>query len=438
MRITAHLVAPILSLLTVAVAIELPAQTPAAESEDAWQEAVEIGNGWHWLPWFGRFQGAAKPWIFHEDHGWLYLGAGNLNTGQRIFDASLGWLWTSRSVYPNFYSFTRKDWMRYDRTSAGPRRFFDHATNRAIAVGTKSDDELDFNHRYNGFNVSVSSIPLDLILPGGPARDGIPALTDPKFVPIHEVDFMKDDDILVSVTTNGETRGYPFRILNWHEVVNDQVGDDAFVVSYCPLCGTAFVFDADVDGVRHHFGVSGLLFQNNLLMYDQETESLWSQFALQGVSGRKMGAKLTWRFSRQMTWRDWKREFSGGKLMSNDTGFDRFFFDYNFDPYGDYAVGDGPRFPTQQPVRDDLPAMEWIWGVTVGDVAKAYPLNRLPDSLPIRDNLNGARLELVLDADARSVRVTNLDTRTPLDNGVGAFWFSWQDFFPDTEVFDTP
>jgi len=229
-----------------------------------------------------------------------------------------------------------------------------------------------------------------------------------------------------------DTRGYPFRILNWHEIVNDHIGDDFFTVTYCPLCGTAIVFESEINGYVRNFGVSGMLFQNNLLMYDRETESLWSQFMMQSVSGSMQKIRLKWKLSEQITWATFKQKYPNGKLLSDDTGFSR---RYDLDPYADYFADDGPLYRTGNPVRDDLPENEWVWGITVGEVAKAYPLERLPSTKTVFDTVNGVELKLVLNLAARSVTVTVVSTGEPLDNGVGAFWFSWQDFFHDTLVF---
>ena len=87
-------------------------------------------------------------------------------------------------------------------------------------------------------------------------------------------------------------------------------------------------------------------------------------------------------------------------------------------------------------IRDDLPDKEWVWGITIGDVEKAYPLERLVDGVAVLDTVNGVELSLVLDEDALSVEVTVVETGELLDNGLGNFWFSWQDFFPETLVFE--
>ncbi|MCI0533252.1 DUF3179 domain-containing protein, partial [bacterium] len=118
-------------------------------------------------------------------------------------------------------------------------------------------------------NTAKTSIPLDKVLGGGPGKDGIPALTNPKFTSVLEAGkVFRDDSLGILVTAGGETRYYPYNILVWHEIANDVVGGKPLVVTFCPLCASAIVFEASVDGEPREFGVSGKLYESNLLMYD--------------------------------------------------------------------------------------------------------------------------------------------------------------------------
>jgi len=134
------------------------------------------------------------------------------------------------------------------------------------------------------------SIPLDEILSGGPPKDGIPAINDPKFITTEEADkFLDDSSVGLGLTLNGINRFYPYLVLVWHELANDNIGGQAVLVSYCPLCATGVVFDSKVGGEDQEFGVSGKLWQSNLLMYNrtgnEDTESLWSQVLGEAVVG---------------------------------------------------------------------------------------------------------------------------------------------------------
>lgn len=134
-------------------------------------------------------------------------------------------------------------------------------------------------------NTTQARISLDDLLPGGPPKDGIPALENLVFDSISQTTF-KDDEKVLGVVINGEAKAYPYGILNWHEIVNDMVGGVPVSVTYCPLCDTGIVFDRKVAGQETTFGVSGKLFQSCLVMYDRLTSTLWSQPWGIGVSGR--------------------------------------------------------------------------------------------------------------------------------------------------------
>jgi len=132
-----------------------------------------------------------------------------------------------------------------------------------------------------GFTLSPSLIPAEQILSGGPSKDGIPALTYPKVETAEVADlWLEDHDLILGIVVDGKPRAYPIRILNWHEIVNNRVGKHAFVLSYCPLCGSGMAFDTS-----DLFGVSGMLYQSDVLLYDKKSESLWSQLMMQAVAG---------------------------------------------------------------------------------------------------------------------------------------------------------
>lgn len=140
----------------------------------------------------------------------------------------------------------------------------------------------------------LHSIPLSDIVQGGPPKDGIPALSRPKTVPASQATYLKGSDIVLGVAFDDKSRAYPIRIMNWHEIVNDLVGNTHLLLTYCPLCGTGIAFDSIVKGETRFFGVSGLLYESNLLMYDRGANepSSWSQVRGESVVGPLTGAKL--------------------------------------------------------------------------------------------------------------------------------------------------
>jgi hypothetical protein len=282
---------------------------------------------------------------------------------------------------------------------------------------------------FNGFNVRNAIIPVAEIRSGGPPRDGIPSIDRPKFIRTDQVDYLRPDDLVVSVTAEGKTRAYPLRILVWHEIVNDQMGTQAFAVTYCPLCGTAMVFDRRINGRTLTFGVSGLLYQSDMLLYDRQTESLWSQLAMASVAGKQVNTELTWLPSEHLTWAAWKQKHPKGQVLSLDTGFN---MDYFGTVYAGYETSPGTMFPV--PVRrTELPTKEWVIGVIVDGIARAYPLRSLPANQIVRDEVNHTALEITFDPVSQHAVVRQEETGNSVSY-VKAYWFAWQAFYPQTGI----
>ena len=281
----------------------------------------------------------------------------------------------------------------------------------------------------NGFDLADADIPHADILPGGPPRDGIPAIHKPKFLPANQADFLQPDDRVLALEIHGQARAYPVRILDWHEIVNDQIGETKFAVTYCPLCGSGVVFRAEAAGEKLSFGVSGLLYKSDVLLYDRETESLWSQILRRAVSGPLKGQALRSLPAVHTTWREWKKRHPQTLVLSTDTGHRR---DYASSPYGDYdssralyfPVGpDAPRFHPKEPVL----------GVESGGAFKAYPFSELRKNgqAELQDRVGEAEI-VVLWNDAENTAELR---ENPNAESLRLFWFAWFAFHPDTEIF---
>lgn len=282
------------------------------------------------------------------------------------------------------------------------------------------------SERLNGFDLTGALVPREEVMRGVPARDGIPALTDPRFVTAAQAGLSPEDRV-VGVSLGNAAKAYPIRILNWHEVVNDAVGGRRIVVSYCPLCGTAMIFDAVAAGRRREFGVSGLLYNSDVLLYDRESESLWSQVMRQAVSGPVKGAPLVQLAARHTTWREWRREFPDTVVQSFETGHER---DYSRDPYAGYDAWEGTYFPVRH--RDSrLGAKEWVLGLELGGEAKAFALRDCPKG-GWRDTLGGVPVRVDCDRAARTGRVLG-PGGAELPSTL-AYWFAWAAFHPETAL----
>ncbi len=273
------------------------------------------------------------------------------------------------------------------------------------------------NHTYaafNGFQVESHTIALDQILSGGPPKDGIPALLSPQFLPAHKVDCLSPEDRVLGIQGRHQTKAYPIAILNWHEIVNDTLEETPVVITYCPLCGTGMEFRRKVGKQLLTFGVSGLLYQNDVLMYDHQSESLWSQIAKEAVTGPSLGHRLEPIFIEHTTRRAWYKHHPYTVVLSQQTGFSR---DYSRDPYKHYALSNKVMFPVpKQDLR--LSVKDWGLGVEIDGKSKAYLFSILEEiDEAFSDSLNGTDYIVCWDSYARSAKV--LDHRSePFPDGL--------------------
>lgn len=297
----------------------------------------------------------------------------------------------------------------------------------------------------NEFNINEEKFIVDpsKLVGGGPPKDGIPAIDEPKFESASQASkWMRDGDVVFGIVHKGEARAYPQRILVWHEIVNDTIAGDPILVTYCPLCLTAIAFERKVElangeRVPVEFGVSGKLYNSNLVMYNRtndkvKTESLWIQAGGQAIVGDFSGQKLEQITLDTVKWEDWKTAHPNTKVLSRDTGFVR---DYDNDPYGDYYTREGVIAPVEN--KDDrLFEKAIVFGITIGDKAKAYPEEELKKTPNFTDNFAGKKLQVTRNSDG-SVRIKNLTDNKEVVPQIG-FWFSWAAFNPKTELYKAP
>ena len=284
----------------------------------------------------------------------------------------------------------------------------------------------------NGFDVSNAIIPVDEILAGGPPRDGIPALTNPELMTASEASYLSPEDRVIGITLSGESRAYPISILNWHEIVNDQIKNQKYAITYCPLCGTGIAFSATVAGQQTEFGVSGLLYNSDVLLYDRNTQSLWSQIMGQAISGKLVGEKLSPIPISHTTWRDWLQRHPDTKVLSNYTGYSR---DYGRNPYAGYEQSRQLFFQVNNEAPDTYHPKERVVGLDINGVYKAYPLVELDKNgqSQFTDTIDGETVTILWDSINRSVSITN--AAGDAIPSIEGFWFAWFAFHPDTEVF---
>ncbi len=225
-------------------------------------------------------------------------------------------------------------------------------------------------------------------LSGGPEKDGIPALTDPAFEPIQ--DFARSGEIQSIVLKVGdEVKVYPYHILMWHEIVNDTIGGIPVAVTFCPLCGSAIVYDRRIGDDIPTFGVSGFLLESNMIMYDRTTESLWQQSTGKALAGKHYGHELTLYPMQLMTITEVAKLYPQARILSEKTGNTR---DYARNPYVGYEESDTFFFPVSE--QDTTLHPKTILVVTkVPEETVAFVWNTIPEGKSTVDTV-GTQLTL--------------------------------------------
>jgi Protein of unknown function (DUF3179) len=285
------------------------------------------------------------------------------------------------------------------------------------------------------WDFSKHSIPLNQIFSGGPSKDGIPAIDRPRYVPASKASyaFLEDEDRVIALVVNGKKKAYPIKILNWHEIVNDSIGGRRVVVTFCPLCGTGMVFDANAAGRQLNFGVSGLLYQSDVLLYDRQTESLWSQIKQEAVTGMLTGTRLQLLPSTQTTWGAWKKKHPDTFVLSTHTGYSR---DYEEDPYEDYYASRDVMFAVGK-ISPRYHPKEQVLGVELDGLTKAYPFSELARAKsPFKDKIGKKTVTVTYDSKSRTATIRDASGKE-LPSVVG-FWFAWYVFHKDTQVYTAP
>jgi hypothetical protein len=239
-----------------------------------------------------------------------------------------------------------------------------------------------------------SLIPLDEIISGGPPPDGIPAIDRPRFESVEAASaWLAENEPVIAFELGGDARAYPIQILIWHEIVNDVVGGEPVVVTYCPLCNSAIVFGRRVGDLVLDFGTSGRLYHSDLVMYDRQTKSLWPQFEGRAVVGQLIGTELeVLGGASTVPWAVFRDAHPDGRVLSRDTGFDR---PYGQNPYVGYdAPGSLPSRFFLGPIDRTLPPMERVLAVDLGGEVKAYPYAALAEGAPtaVNDTVGGAEV----------------------------------------------
>ena len=218
-------------------------------------------------------------------------------------------------------------------------------------------------------------------------RDGIPAIDRPRFQTIEEAEsVMGDLEPVITFKINGEAKAYPLSILTWHEVVNDTVGGEPVIVTFCPLCNSALAFKRTLDGRVFDFGVSGKLRNSDLIMWDRQTQTWWQQLTGEAIVGELAGHTLEIIPASIISWADFKEANPDSLVLSRDTGFSR---PYGSNPYAGYDRVDRPPFLFDGEEDDRLLPKERVAAFEIGDVSAAFPFRVLETEGVVNDPVNG-------------------------------------------------
>lgn len=356
------------------------------------------------------------------------------------------------------------------------RAFLLIITMTAVMTGCDNDPGMTPS-RPAGSPSSGSSdwiIPSDKVFDGGPGKDGIPSIDSPQFEGTSSQDALYTDDELMVVIKVGTTvRAYPHDILDWHEIVNDKINDVAFALNYCPLTGTAMAWNRFINGAETTFGVSGLLYNTNLIPYDRRTDSEWSQLLMRGVRGQNANADAELIPIVETTYGAFKRLWPNGRVLSQETGFSRNYGEY---PYGSYRTNNSLLYFPVDAYADDLEEKEIVLGVRINEKVKAYRFSSFEGSVKVindefqgeeivvagskEDNIliafsrklsDGTILELspvsslpaimqdaegnIWDVFGECVSGPRQGEQLPIVNALHGFWFSFGAFYPDPEIY---
>ena len=257
----------------------------------------------------------------------------------------------------------------------------------AAAVWSANDSAIADTSKYTArwswewpkTDFSRTSIDFSEILSGGPPKDGIPAIDDPKFVAVNAAEDLVDSDPVIGVAINGEARAYPLEILIWHEIVNDELNGVPVSVTFCPLCNAGIVFDRRLDGVVLDFGTTGKLRNSDLVMYDRQTESWWQQFTGEAIVGQLTGKMLEMLPARMESFRRFaQRHPDGTVLVPTNAGMRS----YGINPYAGYDSAQAP-FLYRGSLPEGIEPMARV--VAVGDAAWSLDLVKTEKIIEVDD-----------------------------------------------------
>lgn len=318
-------------------------------------------------------------------------------------------------------------------------------------------------------------IPPSGVVDGGPGKDGIPSIDEPVFQAAASTTDVAADQYVVAVAVDGAIKAYPHNILDWHEVVNDAQGGLSFVLSYCPLTGTALAWESGTNNTNKEYGVSGLLYNSNLILYDRATDSRWSQMLSRSVWGARAGERAQRLQVIETKFSTLQSMYPAARVLTRNTGWQR---EYDAYPYDNYRTDDNLLFPVEREdnrlhpktrvigIRSDENNISKVYQlgsfgestqtindqfddraiVVVGnsqqDIAAIYSrdladgtilnFSPLQDQLPIIMTDNEGN---IWDVFGMAVSGPRAGTRLESTSSYTAFWFAWAAFHFNADIY---
>ncbi len=338
-----------------------------------------------------------------------------------------------------------------------------------LLIGCNTVENNSTNQTSGGGSSNEWLVPTSEVFDGGPGKDGIPALTLPTFQNLNEATYLNENDLVLIYSQGEKVRIYPHPILDWHEIINDKVGETAFSVTYCPLTGSGICWDRIIDGIETTFGVSGLLYNTNLIPYDRITQSNWSQMRLESINGELISTKIKILPIVETSWKTAKNAFPNSRVVSSNTGYSRSYGNY---PYGNYRTNHSSLIFPVNHEDNRLKSKERVLGIFEYNVPKAYRIMDFEGGKLIKDNIENDTLlifgnyeeNIIVAFDITAINDLEF-SKSELDlpyiikdkNGkhydifgksmeVGtanlkpaksfvAYWFAWAAFYPNTDLY---
>jgi hypothetical protein len=279
----------------------------------------------------------------------------------------------------------------------------------------------------NGFSLEKLVVPRESILKGGPARDRIHSVDAPEFVSPQEATWSPPPVTVIGLALEGAAHAYPVHLLEYHQVVNDELGGVPVALTYDPLTGVPRAHRRTVDGKVLSFGVSGLIYDAQFLLYDRETESLWAQYEGRAISGPMAGRVLEALPVRQEPMGAWLQRHPATRVLARPE-LKR--IDYRHSRYEEYWVSE--KVPFEVKASDDrYHPKEVVLGVEVDGARRAYLGSILTaEGGRIVDELGGRKIRIAYDSESGTFLWEVPEGVAVTD----AYWFAWKAFHPDTEI----